>query len=189
MSRVFNPLTRYKLYGRLKDNTDWDIDFDNPRREVWRYVLEKYADVQQRYGFDFMRGDMSHVQMRPDGVPRAIDEFYDIQRAVKIHIQRDKGVRHFSYFAETFLAPRNIMVYGDEVDHLEASDADTTLGDLQSTCVGSPEFLQKLRQYCDLRKRGVLRPASQSTPATRTIPALTGSTSGAVCCGCSSPCF
>jgi hypothetical protein len=42
------------------------------------------------------------------------------------------------------------MVYGDEVDHLEASDADTTLGDLQSTCVGSPEFLQRFRQYRDL---------------------------------------
>ena len=39
MSRVFNPLTRYKLYGRLDNNADWAIDFDKPRREVWRYVL------------------------------------------------------------------------------------------------------------------------------------------------------
>ena len=161
MSRVFNPLTRYKLYGRLDNNADWAIDFDKPRREVWRYVLEKYADVQRRYGFDFMRGDMSHVQMRPEGVPEIIDETYDILRAVKNHIRVEKGVCHFGYFAETFLAARNIMVYGDEIDHLEASDADVTLGDLQSTCVGFPEFLQKLRRYYDLPKREVSHPVSR----------------------------
>ena len=51
------------------------------------------------------------------------------------------------------------MVYGDEVDHLEASDADATLGDLQSTCVGSPEFLQKLRQYYDLAETRSFAPS------------------------------
>ncbi|MEJ2736688.1 MAG: hypothetical protein P8189_24505 [Anaerolineae bacterium] len=151
MSRVFGPLARYKLYGRLDDNARWEIDFDRPRREVWRYVCDKYADVQHRFGFDFMRGDMSHVQMRPGGVPEIIDDYYDILRAVKRYIQMEKGIACFGYFAETFLAPRNIMVYGDEVDHLEASDADVTLGDLQSTAVGSPEFLQRFRWYCDLR--------------------------------------
>jgi hypothetical protein len=151
MSRVFGPLARYKLYGRLDDNARWEIDFDRPRREVWRYICEKYFDVQRRFGFDFMRGDMSHVQMRPAGVPEIIDDHYDILRAVKRYIQKEKGVARFGYFAETFLAPRNIMVYGDEVDHLEASDADVTLGDLQSTAVGSPEFLQRFRWYDDLR--------------------------------------
>jgi hypothetical protein len=150
MSRVFGPLTRYKLYGRLDNNINWGIDFANPRREVWSYVCEKYYGFQRRYGFDFMRGDMSHVQMRPDGVPEIVDGYYDILGAVKAYIQREKGVRHFGYFAETFLAGRNIMVYGDEVDHLEASGADTTLGDLQSTAVGSLPFLQRFRQYYDL---------------------------------------
>jgi hypothetical protein len=42
------------------------------------------------------------------------------------------------------------MGYGDEVDHLEASDADTTLGDLQSMVVGSTEYIQQLRRYLDL---------------------------------------
>ncbi|MCK4515200.1 MAG: hypothetical protein KAU31_08080, partial [Spirochaetaceae bacterium] len=31
MSRVFGPLTRYKLYERLDDNRDWQIDFSRPR--------------------------------------------------------------------------------------------------------------------------------------------------------------
>jgi hypothetical protein len=150
MSRVFGPLTRYKLYGRHDDNAEWAIDFCQPRKEVWRYVCEKYAGMQRQYGFDFMRGDMSHVQMRPGGVPDSIGPYYDIMRAVKRHIQTKEGAPHFGYFAETFLAPRDIMVYGDEVDHLEASDADTTLGDLQSTLVGTPEFLQRFRWYCDL---------------------------------------
>jgi hypothetical protein len=150
MSRVFGPLARYKLYGRLEDNAQWQIDFDTPREEVWQYVSEKYARVQQRYNLDFMRGDMSHVQMRPGGVPAVVDDYYDLLRAVKNHIREKKGVRHFGYFAETFLAPRNVMVYGDEVDHLEASDADTTLGDLQSTSIGSPAFIQRLRHYHDL---------------------------------------
>jgi hypothetical protein len=150
MSRVFGPLARYKLYERLDDNADWAIDFERPRKEVWRYICEKYAEVQRRYGFDFMRGDMSHVQMRPGGVPETIDAYYDILRAVKLHVQREGGVSHFGYFAETFLAPRDIMVYGDEVDHLEASEADTTLGDLQSTTMGTPEFVQRFRWYRDL---------------------------------------
>jgi hypothetical protein len=159
MSRVFGPLARYKLYGRLEDNAEWEIDFDTARQEVWDYILGKYYDVQSRFGFDFMRGDMSHVQMRPDGVPETIDDHYDILRAVKNYIQQDKGVRYFGYFAETFLAPRNIMVYGDEVDHLEASEADTTLGDLQSTCVGSPEFLRRWRWYHDLLKTRAFAPS------------------------------
>ena len=44
---------------------------------------------------------------------RVIDETYDILRAVKNHIRVEKGVCHFAYFAETFLAARNIMVYGN----------------------------------------------------------------------------
>ena len=158
MSRVFGPLARYKLYGRVDDNRHWEIDFEAPQQDVWDYVCDRYRQVQRRCNFDFMRGDMSHVQMRPAGVPRLIDKHYDILRAVKHHIQHDKGVHHFGYFAETFLAPRNIMVYGDEVDHLEACDADTTLGDLQSTSVGSPEFLQRLRLYDDLRRARAFAP-------------------------------
>jgi hypothetical protein len=150
MSRVFGPLGRYKLYERLADNSGWAIDFDKPRLVVWQYVCEKYYDVQRRYGFDFMRGDMSHVQMRPDGVPARLDRYYDILGAVKNYIRQDRGVGYFGYFAETFLPPRDVMSYGEEIDHLEAFDADTTLGDLQSTVVGSPEFLQRFRRYYDL---------------------------------------
>lgn len=150
MSRVFGPLGRYKLYEVLDDNINWEIDFSKPCQQVWQYVCEKYYDVQRRYGFDFMRGDMSHVQMRPEGVPDPIDRYYDILGAVKNYIQKDKGVSYFGYFAETFLSPKDVMTYGEEIDHLEASDADTTLGDLQSTVIGSPVFLQKFRHYYDL---------------------------------------
>jgi hypothetical protein len=149
MSRVFNPLARYKLYESLEDNAHWELDFASPRRETWNYVCEHYAEMQRRYGFDFMRGDMSHVQMRPEGVPPVIDEFYDLLGAVKISIQRE--ARYFGYFAESFLSPRDVMGYGEEIDHLEASQAEATLGDLQSCPVGSGEFIQRLRQYDDLK--------------------------------------
>ncbi len=149
MSRVFNPLARYKLYESKDDNADWEIDFSAPRLPVWKYVCIHYAEVQRRYGFDFMRGDMSHVQMRPDGVPPVPDEYYDLLGTVKRHIQTQAP--YFGYFAESFLAPRDVMGYGEEVDHLEASAAEATLGDLQSCAVGSPEFLQRLRQYADLK--------------------------------------
>ena len=150
MSRVFGPLARYKLYGRLNNNRDWEVDFDQPRTEVWDYVCRKYAEVQAAYGFDFMRGDMPHIQMRPEGVPETVGEHYDILRAVKAIIRKKNEARYFAYFAETFLAPRDVMTYGDECDHLDASGADVTLGDLQSTVVGTPVFLQRLRQYYDL---------------------------------------
>lgn len=158
MSRVFGPLTRYKLYEAVNDNADWQIDFTQPRREVWAYVCQKYGEMQRRYGFDFMRGDMSHVQMRPEGVPTALDGFYDILGAVKQHV-RAQGVAYFGYFAEAFLSARNVMGYGEEMDHLEASDADTVLGDLQSTVVGSEEFLQRFRTYYDMLE------ARQCTPS------------------------
>jgi hypothetical protein len=148
MSRVFGPLTRYKFYENKNDNRDWEIDFSKPKKDVWDYFTESYARLAREYGFDFMRGDMSHVQMRAEGIPVQPDDYYDPLRAVKEAIQREKP--HFGYFAESFLGPGGYLAYGDEVDHLEAADADTTLGDLQSMVVGSPEFLQNFRWYLDI---------------------------------------
>ncbi len=91
MSRVFSPLARFKLYGRLDDNANWEIDFTKPRPHVWEYVCGHFAHTQHVGNFDFMRGDMSHVQMRPDGVPQLIDGYYDILGAVKTHIQQTGG--------------------------------------------------------------------------------------------------
>jgi len=149
MSRVFSPLARFELYERPDDNAHWEIDFDRPRPEVWDYVCRHYAETQQIGNFDFMRGDMAHVQMRPDGVPDVIDGYYDILAAVKMHIQRSAPAPWFGYFAETFLPARDVFQFGEEIDHLEASLADVTLGDLQSTVVGDREYLRRFRRYLD----------------------------------------
>jgi hypothetical protein len=148
MSRVFSPLARFKLYGRRDDNAAWEIDFDAPRPHVWDYVCRHYAETRHIGNFDFMRGDMSHVQMRPGGVPAVVDDYYDILAAVKTHIQRS-GAPWFAYFAETFLPARDVFQFGEELDHLDASLADATLGDLQSTVVGTAEFLRRFRRYLD----------------------------------------
>ncbi|MGB1040896.1 MAG: hypothetical protein ACPGVD_08490 [Flavobacteriales bacterium] len=148
MSRVFGPLTRFKLYARLENNENWKIDFDEPRIDTWKYVCQKYYEIQAEYNFDFMRGDMSHVQMRSNGVLKKPTLYYDILQSIKNHVQKTKP--YFGYFAETFLAPTGAMAYGDEVDHLEISEANTTLGDLQSLPVGTPEFLQRFRHYLDI---------------------------------------
>ncbi|MBN1259073.1 MAG: hypothetical protein JXB35_00190 [Anaerolineae bacterium] len=158
MSRVFGPLGRYKLYACKDDNAAWEFDFDQPRQEVWEYVCRSYHDVQRRFGFDFMRGDMSHVQMRPEGVPAARDDAYDILGAVKTYIHQ-QGAPYFGYFAEGFLAPRDVMGYGEEMDHLEAARADATLGDLQSMVVGTEEFLGAFRRYCDQLETRACAPA------------------------------
>lgn len=148
MSRVFGPLTRFKLYERLDNNQNWVIDFNEPRTKVWEYISEKYSQVQSAYNFDFMRGDMSHVQMRSNGVPQKTGKYYDILKSIKNHIQTK--IPYFGYFAETFLAPANEMAYGDEIDHLEHSDAETTLGDLQSLPIDTAEFQQRFRSYLDV---------------------------------------
>lgn len=148
MSRVFGHLTRYKLYERLNDNRDWEIDFTRPRPATWDYVCRHFYHIQQEYNFDFMRGDMSHVQMRPEGVPPEADNYYDLHKAVRAHIRQAKP--YFGYFAETFLAGPNFIAYGNEVDHLEQADADSTLGGLQSMVVGSPQFMQHFRWYLDI---------------------------------------
>jgi hypothetical protein len=149
MSRVFSPLARFKFYERLDDNVNWEIDFSAPRPAVWEYVCRHYAETQHIGNFDFMRGDMSHVQMRPDGVPDEVDEYYDILAAVKTHIQQKAAAPWFGYFAETFLPPRDSFQFGEELDHLEASLADVTLADMQSTVVGSASYLRRFRRYLD----------------------------------------
>lgn len=151
MSRVFGPLTRYKFYYTKHDDYIGELDFDEPNSVAWAYVCQHYFDCQQRYNFDFMRGDMAHVQMRADGVPDQIDDFYDPLRTIKRFIQT-QGVTYFAFFAETFLAPPDTMGYGDELDHLDAIEAETTLGDLQSTVVNSPNFLTRFRQYLDMAR-------------------------------------
>ncbi|MFP4113852.1 MAG: hypothetical protein ACLFUA_05730 [Spirochaetales bacterium] len=148
MSRVFGPLTRYKLYERLDDNREWRVDFNRPRPEVFEYLASHVAELQRRYGFDFMRGDMSHVQMRPEGPPLEPGRYYDPLAYVKRTVQKQR--RSFAYFAESFLSPPGTMGYGDEVDHLEASDADVVLGNLQSVAVADPAFLSRLRRYLDI---------------------------------------
>ncbi|MEM1217376.1 MAG: hypothetical protein AAGH79_00615 [Bacteroidota bacterium] len=157
MSRVFGPLTRYKLYGREGDNRDWGIDFSQPRYPVWEYVIRHFKQIQQAYSFDFMRGDMSHVQMRPEGVPAQAAPYYDLHQAIRRDIR--KQAPHFGYFAETFLAPDSVMAFGSEVDHLDLSEADTTLGDLQSMVPGSPSFLQAFRWYIDLHRTRRFKPS------------------------------
>lgn len=147
-SRAFGPLTRFKLYERLEDNQNWAVDFEEPRIPVWQYIKKKYGDIQATYNFDFMRGDMSHVQMRPNGVAGKIDDYYDLHRSIKHHIQQTTP--HFGYFGETFLAPPDEMAYGVEEDHLELSVADTTLGDLQSIPVGTKEFLYQFSRYYEI---------------------------------------
>ncbi len=148
MSRVFGPLSRYKLYESKAENRHWELDFERPNTAAWDYVCNHYCAIQKEFGFDFMRGDMSHVQMRPEGVPAHRDRFYDLLGAVKQAVLRD--VPSFAYFAESFLAPPDTMAYGDECDHLEASFADSTLGNLQSEPVGTQEFVSEFARYCAL---------------------------------------
>ena len=150
MSRVFGPLARVKLYESKDDNRNWEIDFSKPRQEVWEYMAQKYLGFAHDYGFDFMRGDMSHVQMNPNVNHSQSDDYYDIHKYIKLKIQREKP--SFGYFAESFLAPPNTMAYGVEEDHLEASDTDTTLGDLQSMIVGTEQFISSFARYHNLIK-------------------------------------
>jgi hypothetical protein len=144
-SRVFGPLTRYKLYEPKNNNADWELDFEAPNVRAWDYVCGHYKQVQSACDFDFMRGDMSHVQMRPEGTPPNPDRYYDLLAAVKLSILPEKP--YFGYFAESFLAPPGEMAYGDECDHLEASLADSALGDLQSEPVGTARFVSELARY------------------------------------------
>ncbi len=144
-SRVFGPLARYRLYWSKDDNRNWELDFDQPNIAAWEYVAHQYRAIKTEFGFDFMRGDMSHVQMRPDGVPPQPVPYYDLLGFVKEDMLRDYP--SFGYFAESFLAPPGEMAYGDECDHLEASLADSTLGDLQSEPMGTEKFVRDFAQY------------------------------------------
>jgi hypothetical protein len=147
-SRVFGPLARYKLFENKNNNADWEIDFEKPIVENWDYVAKHYAAIQREYNFDFMRGDMAHVQMRPEGVPSERLEFYDLMCYIKKYIAKE--VPYFASFAETFLAPADEIAYGDEVDHLEMAESEATLGDLQSMVVGSKRFMAEFRRYLDI---------------------------------------
>ena len=155
-SRVFGPLTRFKLYENLDNNAEWAIDFSKPRTKTWEYIAQHYTDIAVEYNIDFMRGDMAHVQMRPEGVSAEANEYYDILGFIKKTVAQK--LPHFGSFAETFLAPPGIMAYGDEVAHLEMSDADTTLGDLQSMVVGSQRFMSEFGRYLDILHNKMVAP-------------------------------
>ncbi len=146
MSRVFGPLTRYRFFESKENNKNWELDFEKPKKVAWDYFCRKYLECQQQYNFDFMRGDMAHVQMQASGVPAQPTAFYDPLKAAKKYIQ-DNGTPHFAFYAETFLAPPDVMGYGNELDHLEAIDADVSLGDLQSSVVASELFMQRFADY------------------------------------------
>ncbi|MGL4630225.1 MAG: hypothetical protein ACRCVT_03385 [Leadbetterella sp.] len=154
-SRVFGPLTRYKFYESDKEQ-NWL--FDNPNVETWDYVANQYLECQNAYNFDYMRGDMAHVQPRKEGVPEEIGQFYDPLKYIKNHIQAN-GYPYFGFFAETFLQTVNTMAYGDECDHLEAIEADTTLADLQSTVVGGKDFNEYLRRYVNIASARKVTPS------------------------------
>jgi hypothetical protein len=156
MSRVFGPLARYKLYESKNQNKNWELDFSKPRKKVFEYVAEKYAEVCTKYNFDFMRGDMSHVQMNPYVLDNEIDEYYDIHKYVKLHIQKSKP--SFGYFAESFLVEDDLMAYGNEAKHLEFSNADSTLGNLQSYSLKDPEFYQEFSKYYQLGTSQLFKP-------------------------------
>lgn len=156
MSRVFGPLARYRFYESKDNNLNWELDFDRPNRPAWEYLCHKVAECQRTYNFDFMRGDMAHVQMRPEGAPAITESspappYYDPLRSIKKYVQANHAP-YYGFFAETFLAPPNTMSYGNELDHLEAIEADSTLGDLQSMVVGSDEFKRQFSAYYGYRK-------------------------------------
>lgn len=169
MSRVFGPLARYRFYHPKNDNKVWELDFEKPNISAWDYFKRKYHECQQAYNFDFMRGDMAHVQMRPNGVPNELNEFYDPLCAVKKYIQH-YGTSHFAFYAETFLAPPNVMGYGNEFDHLEAIEADATLGDLQSSVVGEAVFMQRFAEYDQLLRTRQFAPSFTMITADKDDP-------------------
>ncbi|MFY7888582.1 MAG: hypothetical protein ACOVOW_06725 [Spirosomataceae bacterium] len=150
MSRVFGPLSRFKLYEAKNDNLNWEIDFEKPRYEVWEYAEQRFASIAMEYNIDFMRGDMSHVQMNPAGTPKELSPYYDIHKYIKQAVRQFKP--SFGYFAESFLAPPNTMAYGEEEAHLEGSDTDSTLGNLQSMVIDSEEFISEFARYHQLKE-------------------------------------
>ena len=167
-SRAFGPLTRYKLYEALDGNRDWGIDFERPLTAVFDYVCQRYAACALDYNFDFMRGDMSHVQMRASGVPDLADAYYDIHKCIKKFVGQYK--KSFAYYAESFLAPDGEMAYGSEADHLERSDADVTLGDLQSMVVGAADFQNAFQYYINLEQQRTFTPCFTTMTADKDDP-------------------
>jgi hypothetical protein len=156
MSRVFGPLARYKLYNSKNNNTNWELDFKSPKKNVFEYVAEKYLKVSLEYNIDFMRGDMSHVQMNPKVDENKIDNYYDIHKYVKAYIGKVKP--SFGYFAESFLVEDNLMAFGNEAKHLNLSDTDTTLGNLQSIALNDPEFTTEFIKYYHLGSTEKFKP-------------------------------
>jgi len=157
MSRVFGPLTRYKVWERKDDNVHWEIDHECPRMAAFDYVADHYAAVVRQFGFDYMRGDMSHVQTRPEGVPASPKEPYDILRYVKRKCA--EVYPHFAYFAESFLTEDDYMTYGSETAHLNASEAEVALGNLQNYKTSDPTFHRLLAEYEFIAAQGKVLPS------------------------------
>lgn len=157
MSRAFGPLTRYRLFESKNDNKNWELDFEKPRKHVHQYVAERYGAIITAFNFDFMRGDMSHVQMNPAPNYENVGPYYDIHQFVKKSIAATRP--YFGYFAESFLEKDDFMAYGSEKAHLEASNCDVALGNLQGYGVQEPMFLVELCKYLELATHSSFKPS------------------------------
>jgi hypothetical protein len=94
-----------------------------------------------------MRGDMSHVQMRPEGTPSNPDLYYDIHKYIKHFIRQHKP--SFGYFAESFWLHLTKWLMASKKSIWKAQIL-TYLGDLQSMVVGSARFIAEFARYHEL---------------------------------------
>ncbi|MBK8190712.1 MAG: hypothetical protein IPK79_09730 [Vampirovibrionales bacterium] len=145
-SSIFGGMAPYKLY---ETDDAGRFQIDKPLPAVWAYLKRQAVDLQKAYGFDFIRGDMAHLDYRAaaasqNPAPEALTpEAYDMFSAMKQAVQRENGAPWFAFLPEAMfhIKPHN----PDALQHARWMTSDAALGQLQGRSLEGDDFRRSLQ--------------------------------------------
>jgi hypothetical protein len=141
---VYGSLGAYKFYDNLPGGTP---NLDRPLENVWQGVAEKYSQLQQNLGFDFMRVDLGHIQMAsfPNGTgdlaPKHLPK--EFLAYLKETLQQESQAPYFASFLESFLM--QLWPHKDIFLDLEEKKAESALGYMHIKKT-DPTFAPEIKQ-------------------------------------------
>lgn len=133
---IFGSLTPYKLFHL---NPDGSHDTSRPVKPVWDYLAQRYLAFQRAYGFDFMRGDMAHVEPRFRENHRNPQsnkaQWYDLFGYILHTIQTQGEAPYFAFLPEALMWAKD-WHQNRPLDHIRNMNSTVALGSLQHVPLG-----------------------------------------------------
>ncbi len=139
---ITGTLAPYRVFQLQADGS---LNYDLADLNVLKYFARQLKAMQQAYNFDFIRADMSHIQMRAEGPMEPIrpglpENKMELWAYLKYQLQ--KQAPYFATLSEDFLISDDICGYGNSRQNNHARNVDVVLGNVANQpLVASPGIL------------------------------------------------